>query len=101
MNILLVCAGGMSTSILMKKLEKYCNEKDIPLKINAVGLADYQEAAVGMDVLLLGPQVGYRTNEVQANVNIPVACIAPDDYGLYRCENIIKQAKELISKSKK
>lgn len=43
MKILLVCAGGMSTSILMKKMEKYWKENGEALNIKAVGLSEYQD----------------------------------------------------------
>ena len=36
MNVLLVCYAGMSTSIMMKKMEEYAKTKDIELNINAV-----------------------------------------------------------------
>lgn len=37
MKILLVCAAGLSTSILMKKLEKYAEQNGIELDIDAGG----------------------------------------------------------------
>ena len=37
MKILLVCAGGMSTGLLMKKMEKYWEERGEDNSINAVG----------------------------------------------------------------
>ena len=43
MKILLVCAGGMSTSILMKKMETYWQEHGEELQIEAVGLGAYQD----------------------------------------------------------
>ena len=32
-KVLLICAGGMSTGILMRKMEKYAEEQGISLKI--------------------------------------------------------------------
>lgn len=55
MKILLVCAAGLSTSILMKKLEKYAEQNGIELDIDAVGIGEYQETCANYDVLLLGP----------------------------------------------
>lgn len=43
MKILLVCAGGMSTGLLMKKMEKYWEEKGEDNSINAVGLSEYMD----------------------------------------------------------
>ena len=52
MKILLVCAAGLSTSILMKKLEKYAEQNGIELDIDAVGIGEYQETCANYDVLL-------------------------------------------------
>ena len=43
MKILLVCAGGMSTGLLMKKMEKYWEENGEDNSINAVGLWEYPD----------------------------------------------------------
>ena len=43
MKILLVCAGGMSTSVLMKKMEKWCAENGEELTIKAVGASSYEK----------------------------------------------------------
>lgn len=98
MKILLVCAGGMSTSILMKKMEKYWASVNIPLEISAVGLADYQDSAVGCDVVLVGPQVSYRLKEIQGNVPCPCDSIAPTDYALGNCQNILALVNKLTKK---
>jgi len=60
MKILLVCAGGMSTSILMQKMSKYWKENDMELDIKAVGLSEYQDVYQEYDVVMVGPQVSYR-----------------------------------------
>jgi len=33
LNILLICSAGMSTSLLVTKMEKYAKEKDFEAKI--------------------------------------------------------------------
>lgn len=98
MKILLVCAGGMSTSILMKKMEKYWATQNIPLEISAVGLADYLDASVGVDAVLVGPQVSYRLSEIRNNVKCPCDSIPPTDYALGNCENILKLVHKLTNK---
>ncbi len=48
MKILLVCAAGLSTSILMKKLEKYAEQNGIELDIDAVGIGEIPAQDYGM-----------------------------------------------------
>ena len=52
-KVLLICAGGMSTGILMKKMEKYAEDKGIELKIDAVGMSAYEDSYKNYDVILL------------------------------------------------
>lgn len=101
MKVLLVCAGGASTSILMKKLAKYAKEE--------LGMDDFEIAAkseksvhpdrvVGVwDCILMGPQVGYLKDEVVANAGgVPVDVMKPADYGIGNCPNIFKQIYKLL-----
>ena len=67
MKILLVCAGGMSTSILMKKMETYWQEQGEELTIKAVGLSEYQDVYQDFNIIMVGPQVSYRLKEIKEN----------------------------------
>lgn len=97
MKVLLVCAAGMSTSILMKKLEKHAAEQDIEFEIAATSVGNYQEVCANYDCILMGPQVSYQKDNVAANAGIPVAVIPPTDYGMGNCANIFKLIDSLIS----
>lgn len=99
MRILLVCAGGMSTSILMKKLKKYSDDKGLGLdEIMARGAADYQDVCGKFDVILLGPQVSYQKDNISRASGKPVGVIAPYDYAIGNAENIFKQVDALLKK---
>lgn len=96
MNVLLVCAGGMSTSLLMKKMESYAQGKYDDFHIEATGLSEYKDIWTNFDCILMGPQVGYRKAEVESTVSIPVDVIAPVDYGMSNCPNIFTQIEKLL-----
>ncbi|MBP2058920.1 PTS system cellobiose-specific IIB component [Lactobacillus colini] len=97
-KIMLLCAGGMSTSILMKKLEKYAKENELGLSIEAVGLSStsYISEAKKFDVILMGPQVSYRLDEVKQATGKPVEAINPTDYALGNAKNIFDLADKLL-----
>ncbi len=94
-KILLVCAGGMSTGILMKKMQKYAAEKGIDLKVDAVSMTAYEESYKNYEVILLGPQVAYKKEEIAAVTQMPIAVIATYDYAIGNVENIMKQVDEI------
>ena len=60
-TIMLVCAAGMSTSLMVEKMKKAAENKGIEADIFAVsaGEADNYLESKKVDVLLLGPQVRY------------------------------------------
>lgn len=98
MKIMLICAGGMSTSILMKKMEKWGVEKNRPLEVKAYGLSNFDESWKEFDVVLLGPQISYKISEIQNSVIIPVSQIQSFDYAVGNVENIMKQVDALLNK---
>lgn len=97
MKILLVCAGGMSTSILMKKMEKYWEQEGEDLEIRAVGLSEYEEACQNFDVIMMGPQVSYRLKEIKEVTGLPSAAIESYDYAVANCPSIMKLARKLYA----
>lgn len=94
MNVMLVCTAGMSTSLVMNKIDKYAKENNIDIKLKAFPLQEYQEHVQEYDVILLGPQISYKCEEIQKNVNIPVAVIDSLDYALGSAGNIIRMIKK-------
>jgi PTS system cellobiose-specific IIB component len=98
MRVLLVCAGGASTSILMKKMKKYAEEKGFELEIAAKGVNDYDEECAQYDLLLLGPQISYKQQEIEDFSKKPAVVIAPYDYAVGNVENIFKQIESIFPK---
>lgn len=98
MKILFVCAAGMSTSILMKKVEKWGEANQIDLEVKAVGTQVYQDVYQDYDCILIGPQISYMLDKFKDSVSIPVGVISGSDYALGNAENIYKFSQSLISK---
>ncbi len=94
-KVLLICAGGMSTGILMKKMQKYAADNGTELLIEAVGMSAYEDVCKNYDVILLGPQVSYKKAEIEELTHMPIAVIAAYDYAIGNVENIMKQVEAL------
>ena len=99
MNVLLVCTGGMSTSILMKKMRTYAQEKGIDgFKVAAAGIQNIETWGRGADVVLLGPQLKYHKKSIEeALVGKPIGIMSPLDYGMGNCDALFKQITALMS----
>lgn len=101
MNILLACASGMSTSLVVKKMEEAAKEKGIECKIWAVSQDIVEEEMKKADVLLIGPQMRFLKGKLEPKANeigIKLDVIKPMDYG--RCDGnaILNTAISMIKK---
>lgn len=100
MNILLVCNAGMSTSLLVTKMQEAAKAKGIEGKIWAVPVDTVEANIDQAHVLLLGPQVRYlldQMKELGAGKGIPVAAIETVNYGMMNGAAVIEQAINLVN----
>ncbi len=100
-NIVLFCSAGMSTSLLVTKMEKAAAAKGVEVSINAYPEAEMSKRIPGADVVLLGPQVRYalaKIKKVCDQHNVPIDVIGPREYGLMNGEKVLEQALALIKK---
>ncbi|AYW46925.1 PTS sugar transporter subunit IIB [Tetragenococcus osmophilus] len=100
-TIMLVCSAGMSTSLLVTKMQKAAEEQEIDSDIFAVSSseADTQLENKDVNVLLLGPQVLFMKDDYEKRLSpkgIPVDVINMSDYGMMNGENVLQQALNLI-----
>ena len=104
MNILLCCAMGISTSIVVQSMKKVAKAQGKNYKIWAIDADSVDEEDEKIDVVLVGPQVSHKVEEVKELLDddsIPVAVMNPQDYGKCNGEAILKFAEELLSKNEK
>ncbi len=98
MKILLVCSGGMSSSLIKSKVNKYAQEKGLDITIDAKGSNEFTDYINGVDVILLGPQVAYQKDVITSQCSIPVEPMDPIDYALGNAEKIVQQAQKLLGR---
>lgn len=102
-NILLVCNAGMSTSILVRNMQKAAEELGVDASINAKSLTEAKKEGMdNADVVLLGPQVAYELKNVQeAAGDIPAAVIDMKEYGSMDGKKVLKTAYKLMKAAQK
>nr|WP_157065195.1 PTS sugar transporter subunit IIB [Amphibacillus sediminis] len=103
-TIMLVCSAGMSTSLLVTKMQKEAQARNIEADIFAVSASevDLILSKKSIDVLLLGPQVRYMKAQFESKLkgnNIPVDTINMQDYGLMNGEKVLAQVLKLLDKN--
>lgn len=97
-KILLVCSAGMSTSMLVKKMQDDASSRGIDVEIKAVGDADSNEELETSDIVMLGPQVRYLEKNMVNRVEnrIPVCIIDMQAYGTMNGAKVLDEALKKI-----
>lgn len=97
--ITLICAGGLSTSLLVNKMKAAAVIKNIEVEINAMASTAFPTYQKPVDVLLLGPQINYLYEEMKRGYEpkgIKVAVIDMMDYGMMNGEKVLAMALDLM-----
>ena len=82
MKVLLVCAAGMSTSLLTNNMKKNADPDDV---VDAVPVGELESVIDKYDVILLGPQIRFKEKDVKKLAEpkgIPSGVIDMRAYGM-------------------
>lgn len=93
-NILLVCSAGMSTSMLVKKMQEAAASQEVEANIWAVGDAESATESQKADIILLGPQVRFLEKKMIERVGNakPVGVIDMASYGTMNGAKVLANA---------
>ncbi|MGL4676900.1 MAG: PTS sugar transporter subunit IIB [Brevinema sp.] len=100
MKIVLVCAGGFSTTMMMNAIKKIV-EKSEKLKIEdftpmeAIPVDILSTKIDEFDIVLIGPQLGHKLEEIKRLTeehNKPSLLISANVYGAVDGATVLKQA---------
>lgn len=95
-KILLACAGGFSTSMLVANMQDAAKEKGIEVSIEAIGTSNIEDE-LPADIIMLGPQMGHSKDAIKKRVgDVPVTVIGMQDYGMVNGENVLNEALSII-----
>ncbi|MBK8461243.1 MAG: PTS sugar transporter subunit IIB [Micropruina sp.] len=96
MKVLLVCAAGMSTSLLTNAMMKSAQPGDA---VEAFPISELLSEIDRFDVVLLGPQIKFKLKDVEDIAKpkgIPVAVIDMRVYGMMNGPAAMEQARSLL-----
>jgi len=101
-SILLICSAGMSTSLLVTKMEKAAQEAGIECKIFAFPFSEAPRVLEEVDCILLGPQVRFQRSAIEKMAAgrkagpIPVDVIDMRDYGTMNGKAVFEKALKMM-----
>ena len=99
MNIMLCCNAGMSTSLLVQKMQKEAASRGMDATIEARPMNEAMDHINEADIILLGPQIGYAKGDFEKAVDgrIPVTVIPMVDYGRMNAPKILDDVAALLA----
>jgi PTS system cellobiose-specific IIB component len=96
-NIVLFCAGGMSTSLLANKMRTAAGEKGLEVTIEAYPMTQLEVVGPTADIILLGPQIRHQKGKVtEAFPDKPMAIIDMAAYGMIDGKKVIDQVCSVL-----
>ncbi|HEM5963680.1 TPA: PTS sugar transporter subunit IIB [Streptococcus suis] len=99
LNITLVCAGGISTSMLVTRMQEAAKAKGVEADIRAMAESAFEKYDGKTDVLLLGPQIGFLEDDFKKTYEpqgIKVSVINIADYGMMNGAKVLDSVLEMI-----
>lgn len=100
-TIMLVCNAGMSTSMLVNKMNQVVEKENKEYTIFAVSTSRVQEEVVSkkIDMILLGPQIRYMEDSIKNQVgDVPVHVIDMLDYGTMNAGHVLQTVEDYLMK---
>ena len=98
MKIMLCCNAGMSTSLLVQKMQKEAAARGMDASIEARPMNEAMDHINEADIIPLGPQIGYAKGDFEKAVNgrCPVTVIPMVDYGRMNAPKILDDIAALL-----
>lgn len=100
-KIVLACQNGASTSMLENRISQAVREQKLDAEIIAYPDSKLPDVIDQADVVLLGPQIGFKKEKIRAQFagkRAVIEVINPVDYGMMDGAKVLKFALELYEK---
>lgn len=99
-KVRLFCAAGFSTGMLVNNIKTAAEKRGVALDIAACAQNAIEKEINGIDVALLGPQVGYTLAKSKAICDaqgVKIDVIPMADYGMLDGEKVLDLALHLMA----
>ena len=95
-----VCSAGMSTSLLVSKVNAVAKARGLEMEIYALGDSEARKDLTQAEVLLLGPQVRYLEKPFRKAIegsNVKMGVVDMLHYGRMDGEKVMDQILSLLN----
>ena len=95
-RIVLICSAGVSTNMLVRRMEHEAARLGYPCSVTFYPIQEVKEAAQFADVMLLAPQSAFELPEIQVKYpNVKSAVIPKDLYASIDSVKLLDLAQKI------
>ena len=98
--MLIVCAGGMSSAIVLKAIQLEAEKQGLPLTLKAIGAHELENELPDYDMALVAPQIRHRfvsLSDIGKKLNKKVQLIPSTGYTPMGAPSVIEMIKKELS----
>ena len=96
-KIVLLCAGGLSTSMLVAKMREVAAADSYDCEIEAYGITEADSVVPESDITLLGPQIKFKMDSLREKYpDKVIEAIDMVAYGMMDGKKVIDMVRETI-----
>lgn len=98
-KILLACGTGASSGFVAQSMRKAAKKQGLEVSIKATSDTDIMEYVNDIDILLIGPHLKHRYEEIESSVKdygVKSMIISKDHYAILDGKSVLEEALELI-----
>ncbi|WHT02201.1 PTS transporter subunit EIIC [Vibrio parahaemolyticus] len=98
-KVFLICAGGLSTSLLVKKIRESAEQQNYPIEIEACGEGKFDEMIEKNHLCLVAPQLAFKTAKFAERLpdGKKIQKIDRNVYGLMDGDAVLDQIRDALS----
>ncbi len=95
-KIILACSAGLSTSLLVSRMQEAAQQMGYACSIEAVPIDDLMTTPVEVDMILLGPQIRFKLKQIKASYNCPIEVVDMPTYAVMNGAKVMKHVVEVL-----
>ena len=102
-TVLIICAAGMSSSLLIKAIENAGVEAELTIEVityHSIGSANWNFVKNPVDIVMIAPQIRFfkKSIETLASLHgIPVVVMEPSVYGMADGGRLLQQVMNVLN----
>ena len=95
-QIILACSAGLSTSLLVSRMQEAAQQMGYACSIVAVPIDDLMTTPAEVDMILLGPQIRFKLKQLQKSYACPIEVVDMTTYAMMDGAKVMRHVVDVL-----